>query len=154
MKGEAKINRTLVEEMKARPSDKPRSYEVGQILYVVSGADARIVPIQVCEEVRRRTVGGEEVTYLVRIDAEPTTHDLKQLKTAIHLSVEDASATLRANFEAFLQQQVAWTLETQRAWYSLAKPVPLTSVPAARPAISDGERAVEDLLARATDPTR
>ncbi len=92
-------------------------YDVGQILYVVSAETQRIVPLLVCEEIRRRTSSGEEVSYLVRAGAEMTTFDLKTVAGTVHKSIDDALAELRRNFEQFLQQQATWTVEMQRLWY-------------------------------------
>lgn len=93
------------------------AFDVGQILYVVSGETQRIIPLLVCEEIRRRTASGEEVSYLVRGGAEMTTFDLKTIPGSIHKSIDDALNELRKNFEQFLQQQATWTVEMQRVWY-------------------------------------
>jgi hypothetical protein len=93
------------------------NYDVGQILYVVSSETQRIIPLLVCEEIRRRTTAGEEISYLVRGGAEMTTFDLKSVSGTIHKSIDDALAELRKNFEQFLQQQATWTIEMQRVWY-------------------------------------
>lgn len=93
------------------------AFDVGQILYVVSGETQRIIPLLVCEEIRRRTASGEEVSYLVRGGAEMTTFDLKTIPGSIHKNIDDALGELRKNFEQFLQQQATWTVEMQRVWY-------------------------------------
>jgi len=93
------------------------AFDVGQILYVVSGETQRIVPLLVCEEIRRRTAAGEEISYLVRGGAEMTTFDLKTIPGNIHKTIDDALGELRKNFEQFLQQQATWTVEMQRVWY-------------------------------------
>lgn len=105
-------------------------FDVGQILYVVSGETQRIVPLLVCEEIRRRTAAGEEISYLVRGGAEMTTFDLKSIPGSIHKSIDDALNELRKNFEQFLQQQATWTVEMQRVWY---RPQALAQAQAAMP---------------------
>jgi len=42
------------------------SYRVGQILYVVLHKETKIYPMQVVEEVSRKTLEGQAVTYMVR----------------------------------------------------------------------------------------
>ncbi len=106
------------------------AFDVGQILYVVSGETQRIVPLLVCEEIRRRTAAGEEVSYLVRGGAEMTTFDLKTIPGTIHRSIDDALSELRKNFDQFLQQQATWTVEMQRVWY---RPQALAQAHAAMP---------------------
>lgn len=106
------------------------AFDVGQILYVVSGETQRIVPLLVCEEIRRRTAAGEEVSYLVRGGAEMTTFDLKTIPGTIHKSIDDALTELRRNFDQYLQQQATWTVEMQRVWY---RPQALAQAHAAMP---------------------
>lgn len=106
------------------------SYDVGQVLYVVSGETQRIVPLLVCEEIRRRTASGEEISYLVRGGAEMTTFDLKSVGGSIHKNIDEALNELRKNFEQFLQQQATWTVEMQRLWY---RPQALAQAQAAMP---------------------
>ena len=106
------------------------AFDVGQILYVVSGETQRIVPLLVCEEIRRRTASGEEISYLVRGGAEMTTFDLKSIPGSIHKSIDDALNELRKNFEQFLQQQATWTVEMQRVWY---RPQALAQIQASMP---------------------
>jgi hypothetical protein len=102
------------------------NYDVGQILYVISSETQRIVPMLVCEEIRRRTASGEEVSYLVRQGAQATTFDLKSVNGIIHRSIDEALTELRNNFEQFLQQQSSWTVEMQRVWYQhkILQPTP------------------------------
>jgi hypothetical protein len=40
-------------------------YEVGQILYLLHNTEMKIFPVRVAEEIIRRRVGAEEVTYKV-----------------------------------------------------------------------------------------
>jgi hypothetical protein len=102
------------------------SFDVGQILYVISSETQHIIPLLVCEEIRRRTTAGEEISYLVRGGAEMTTFDLKTVQGTIHKSIDEALAELRKSFEQFLQQQATWTVEMQRVWY---RPQTLASAP-------------------------
>lgn len=102
-------------------------YDVGQILYVVSKETQRIIPILICEEIRRRTTAGEEVSYLVRSSADMNSFDLKTISGSLHKSVDDALNELRINFEQFLQQQVTWTSQMQRIWYQPQTQLPIPS---------------------------
>ncbi len=93
------------------------NYEVGQILYVIYPKNECIMPLLVCEEIRRRTIEGEEVSYLVRSGSELTTCDLKTITGTIYTNIQDALAELKNNFELFLQKQASWTSEMERVWY-------------------------------------
>jgi hypothetical protein len=94
------------------------NYDVGQIIYVVSSESERVVPMQIVEEIRRRTVKGEEVTYLVKSgpDAQGS-FKLEELKGQVFGNLELATAFLKKNFESWLEKQIEWTVNAQRTWY-------------------------------------
>lgn len=43
-----------------------RSYRVGQVLYVLMSKETKIIPVQIVEEIIKRTVAGESVSYIVK----------------------------------------------------------------------------------------
>lgn len=93
------------------------NYTVGQILYVISNETQHIVPVQVFEEVCRKTVKGEEITYYVRTGPGDAKQDLKTLSGDIFISIDDALNHLRKNFESFLLAESIWTQESEQNWY-------------------------------------
>jgi len=94
------------------------NYEVGQIIYVISGESDRIVPMQICEEIRRKTIGGEETTYLIRSGPDQKgTFRLDELKGKVFNDLEAAKVHLMNNFAQWLDKQVEWTVTNQKAWY-------------------------------------
>jgi len=44
-----------------------RTYRVGQVLYVLANKETKIYPVQIIEEIIKRTVTGESVSYLAKI---------------------------------------------------------------------------------------
>ena len=77
------------------------NYSVGQVLFLVSKKDQKVVPIQVVEEVRRKNLSGESIDYLVttpysgekkinlkKVDAE-TYEDLDSLRVALLKKAQD-----------------------------------------------------------------
>jgi hypothetical protein len=44
-----------------------KNYKVGQVLYVLSHKETKIYPIQVVEEIIKRTVSGESISYLAKV---------------------------------------------------------------------------------------
>lgn len=94
------------------------TYEVGQIIYVLSGESDHIVPMQICEEIRRRTITGEEVTYLIKSGPDQTgTFRLDEIKGKVFNTIEQAKVHLTNNFTQWLDKQVEWTETSQKAWY-------------------------------------
>lgn len=65
-------------------------YEVGQILYLLHNTEMKIFPVRVAEEIIRRRVGTEEVTYKVIL---PTKRrelvDLNDLDVSVYTSTDD-----------------------------------------------------------------
>jgi poly(3-hydroxyalkanoate) synthetase len=94
------------------------SYEVGQIIYVLSGESDHIVPMQICEEIRRRTIAGEEVTYLIKSGPDANgTFRMDEIKGKVFNTIEQAKVHLTNNFTQWLDKQVEWTQTSQKTWY-------------------------------------
>jgi hypothetical protein len=74
-----------------------KRYAVGQTLYVVMVDKLKIVPVIVAEEVVRKTLKGEEVTYLVchKANSDPT--DLSRLKGDVYEDLEEVKTLLIEN---------------------------------------------------------
>lgn len=82
-------------------------YEVGQIIYVVSNETERIVPVMVTEEIKRKTMQGEELSYIVKHGNNEVV--LSKIPGEVFTSVEASCEFLRKKFEDFLEKQVEWT---------------------------------------------
>lgn len=93
--------------------------DVGQIIYVLSSETDHIVPMQVSEELRRRTINGEEVTYLIASGPEKQTFKLDAINGKVFMSLDLALEHLKKNFEEWLEKQTSWTLQSQRSWYKM-----------------------------------
>lgn len=94
------------------------TYDVGQIIYVLTEESDHIVPMQICEEIRRRTVEGEQVTYLVRSGPDQKgTFRMDEIKGRVFNTIDQVKVHLQNNFIQWLEKQVEWTLTNQRAWY-------------------------------------
>ena len=46
------------------------SFDVGQIVYLLSKKDERVFPAQVIEEIKRKTIDEELVSYIIRLPNE------------------------------------------------------------------------------------
>ncbi len=93
--------------------------DVGQIIYVLSSETDHIVPMQVCEELRRRSINGEEVTYLIASGPEKQTFKLDEINGKVFMSLDLALDHLKKNFEQWLEKQSAWTVASQKSWYKM-----------------------------------
>ena len=73
------------------------SYDVGQIIYVVSSKKMQVIPFVVSEEVIRKTLSGSEVTYLVKRDNTSQDYKLSDLQGDIFADIEEVRRTLVGN---------------------------------------------------------
>ena len=74
-----------------------KRYSVGQTLYVVMVDKLKIVPVIVAEEVVRKTLQGEEVTYLVCHKEASDPIDLSRLKGDVYEDLEKVKTLLVDN---------------------------------------------------------
>mgnify|MGYP003679412920 CR=1 FL=1 len=71
-----------------------RRFDVGQTLYVVMVDKLKIVPVVVAEQVVRKTLSGEEVTYLVCHKGNSDPLDLTRLKGDVYEDLEEVKSLL------------------------------------------------------------
>jgi len=73
-----------------------QSYEVGDILYLVSNRQRQVLPVRVEEQLNRRTLDGESVTYRVRGPGAKSTVELSGLVETgdIYRTLDDARQAL------------------------------------------------------------
>ena len=72
-------------------------YDVGQVLYVILKKRQKIVPVQVIEQIVRRTARGEKVQYLVRVPTRPEVVDLDTLGEQVFEDIGNVKKYLRKN---------------------------------------------------------
>lgn len=73
-------------------------YEVGQIVYLLDNSEMKIFPARIEEEIVRRRVGSEAVTYKVTLpNKERTVVDLSDLDVSAFLSPVDLRSHMAEN---------------------------------------------------------
>jgi len=65
-----------------------RAYRVGQVLFVLTNKDTRIYPVQITEEIIKRTVSGESVSYMVRVGKTGKAANLSEIDGEIYEEVD------------------------------------------------------------------
>ena len=67
-------------------------YNVGQVLYVILNQKQKVIPVQVIEQVVRRSLKGEETQYTVNVPSRNgfKAYNLHDLDGEIHETVESA----------------------------------------------------------------
>lgn len=97
------------------------NYSVGQILYVVLKNDNKVVPMQVYEEITRKTLDGLKIDYLVKIgsDDNPSTMTLNQIEGDIFESPEQAIEVLTEKAKTSIIKLVNMAQDKAQVWYGL-----------------------------------
>lgn len=93
------------------------SLKVGQILFVVPKGQAQLIPIQVVEEITKRTLKGQEVSYVVRIDKEGKTADIASINGEIFETATWAQKTLIERSSNGITKMVEQAVANAAAWY-------------------------------------
>jgi len=94
------------------------SYRVGQVLYVVLSKEARIYPMQVVEEVTKKTLEGSVTTYMVR--GGPNTEEtlaIEQIEGEIFDSAGKVQKALIERATAGITSRVEAAVSKSQEWY-------------------------------------
>ncbi len=95
------------------------SYELGQIIYILSNKSQTVVPAIVSEEFLHKKLNGNVVTYKVAIG--PTNRqkivDLDKIDGEVFKSLEDIRVTLTNKLTEYVTELVTTTETRVREWY-------------------------------------
>lgn len=97
-------------------------YKVGQILFVILNKKGQVYPVQVIEEITKKTLRGEEVNYVLQGGSESdSTIMLDKLDGEIFDSAEEAKNTLISRATEQIENIVASAIKKSIEWYSKEK---------------------------------
>jgi len=74
-------------------------YEVGQVLFILAGASQGVVPVRICEEIKRKSLTNTTTDYLVNFPGHDEPVNLKQAKKHVFVSELDAKKYMMNNAE-------------------------------------------------------
>ena len=103
------------------------TYDVGQIIYVVSSQKMQVLPFVIAEEVVRKTLSGEEVTYLVKKDETEKTYNLAAIAGDVYEDVQSVRQVLIQNATAGIDKICA--LAKQKSNSLNPRPAPTHAAP-------------------------
>lgn len=96
------------------------NYSVGQILFVVLNKKGQVYPMQVIEEIRKKTLKGEVTTYVLQGGSDPnSTVELEQVDGEIFESAEDVRQTLLSRATNQITKIVATAVTRSKEWYGI-----------------------------------
>jgi hypothetical protein len=103
-------------------------YNVGQILYVVLKKDSKVIPMQVYEEITRKTMDGLKIDYVVKVGSdENTTLKISEIEGDIFSSPEEAITILTEKAKSSITKLVSMAQDKAKIWYEM-KPAKIERV--------------------------
>lgn len=94
-----------------------RTYRVGQILYVLMSKETKIFPVQVVEEIIKRTVTGESNSYIVKAGKASKPIPLLELEGEVFESIDDLREILMKKVMNMVNNVVDNALSKASEWY-------------------------------------
>lgn len=94
-----------------------RAYRVGQVLYVLTNKDTKIYPVQITEEIIKRTVTGESVSYMVRVGKTGKAVSLSEIDGEIYEEVDRLREVLTKRVINMINGIIDNALLKSSEWY-------------------------------------
>ena len=104
------------------------TYDVGQIIYVVSSQKMQVMPFVIAEEVVRKTLTGEEVTYLVKKDKTEKAYNLAGITGDVYEDIQSVREVLVQNATSAIDKICA--LAESKSNALAPRPAPQSAAPA------------------------
>lgn len=92
-------------------------YKIGQVLFVVLKKENRVVAFQVVEELVKRTLEGEVVTYMARLGTSNENIPVSDIDGEIYESAEKLRKTLVEKATSSVNRIVDAAVQRSREWY-------------------------------------
>ena len=97
---------------------KSKTFKVGQVLYVIPSNKTSVVPIQIIEEITKRSIKGQTTSYIVRYGVEEEkTCDIEQVSGEIFDSADNVKITLIERSTSALNRLVDNAVQRANEWY-------------------------------------
>ena len=102
-------------------------YTIGQILFVVLSKKNQVYPMQVIEVITKKTLKGQEVSYLLQAGSDPTsTILLDKIEGEIFETSDKARSVLTKRASDQIDRLVDNAVKKSSEWYSKSVVVPQT----------------------------
>jgi hypothetical protein len=114
-------------------------YEVGQVLFILAGASKGVVPVRICEEIKRKSLGGTTIDYMVNFPDRDEPINLKIAKNQVFISEDAVKAHMMKNAEHAIIRLLksARTVAKKKFDYSPARPMVAASPKSPAPVVQE-----------------
>lgn len=92
-------------------------YKIGQVLYVLLNRETKICPVQVVEEITKRTLSGETINYIVKVGKKGETTSLSDMDGQVFDSVDSLRTTLYDRITRSVETIITNTVVRANEWY-------------------------------------
>lgn len=115
--------------------------QIGQVLYIVSDKQTRVIPVVVSEQATIRTLEGNSTTWKVIIGPKNKrkTYPLNSITGEKFFSLSDAKEALLSRFTSFLNETIDSSAKTTKDWYGIELEANLNQKQTPRTLQEDGE---------------
>ncbi len=102
-------------------------YEVGQILFVLAGANKGVLPVQVYEEIVRKTSDGTTVDYMVKFPDRDEPVNLKIAKDQVFVTEKSLKSHMMNNTEIAIDRLLLQARTVAKAKFDYDPAIPKSS---------------------------
>jgi len=113
-------------------------YDVGQVLFVVLRKKQKIIPVQVIEQIVRRSMDGETIQYQVKVPGYDDAMSIESIGTDVYINIDEVKDVLKQNADSAIDSMA-------KAATSLASSNFLDKYSLNQTEVDEGESAVVDL---------
>jgi hypothetical protein len=92
-------------------------YNIGQVLYVLLNKETKICPVQVVEEITKKSLDGESTIYVVRAGKKNETLNLSDMDGQVFDSIDVLRKTLHDRITRTVDSVINGTLKRAQEWY-------------------------------------
>jgi hypothetical protein len=93
------------------------SYKIGQVLFVAPKGKTQLIPIQVVEEITKKTLKGDIVVYMVKPGSEGKMIDIATVDGEIFETAAAAQKSLTERAARYIAKLVANSSQQAQSWY-------------------------------------
>lgn len=93
------------------------AYKVGQIIYVLTSKETKIYPVQVVEEIIKRSITGESVSYIIKAGKGNKLIPISDIQGELFEDVESLREVLTKRIVNTVNSIVNESIEKASEWY-------------------------------------
>ena len=96
-------------------------YDVGQVLFIVITSKQQVLPVQVCEQVIKKNLEGEEISYFVRTPADKTVN-LSDVGNNVYQDIEEVRSIMLKNVRSVIDKVTTSAIDMAKIKFSYQGP--------------------------------